>query len=77
MPWWRTGAQVTVVDNLSTGSLSNLSHLKDRITFIEADIRDRDQMLRAAENTEAIFHQAAVVSVPATVEDPVDSARCQ
>jgi UDP-glucose 4-epimerase len=70
-----SGCQVTVVDNLSTGRLANLSHLMGRVTFIEGDIRDRNRMLAAAGGVEVIFHQAAVVSVPATVETPVESAQ--
>ena len=35
------GCKVTVIDDLSTGSLSNLEHHKDRITFYRGDMRDR------------------------------------
>jgi len=68
------GSRVTVIDNLSTGHRTNLAHLADRIRFVEADIRDREKMLAAAAGADVVFHQAAVVSVPATVEDPVASA---
>jgi nucleoside-diphosphate-sugar epimerase len=68
------GCDVTVIDNLSTGHLSNLEHVKDRITFIRGDITDRELLMREARGCEVIFHQAAVVSVPQTVEQPVDSA---
>jgi UDP-glucose 4-epimerase len=65
---------VTVLDNLSTGHLSNLAHLKNRITFIEADIRDSATVMKASAGCDVIFHEAAVVSVPQTVQDPVASA---
>lgn len=65
---------VTVLDNLSTGQLSNLAHLKGRITFIEADIRDSGAVMRASDGCDVIFHEAAVVSVPQTVQEPVASA---
>jgi nucleoside-diphosphate-sugar epimerase len=68
------GCQVSVIDNLSTGRLSNLSHIKDRITFYKADIRDQETLEKAAKDCDIIFHQAAVVSVPKTVDNPVDSA---
>ena len=68
------GCEVAVLDNLSTGRLSNLSHIKDRITFYKADIRDRETLEKAARDCDVIFHQAAVVSVPRTVDNPVDSA---
>jgi nucleoside-diphosphate-sugar epimerase len=68
------GCQVTVLDDLSTGRLSNLSHVKEHITFHKVDIRDREILEEAAKHCDIIFHQAAVVSVPKTVDNPVDSA---
>jgi UDP-glucose 4-epimerase len=65
---------VTVVDNLSSGNLSNLEPLKDRITFYQGDIRQKDILEEAAEGCDVIFHLAAIVSVPQTVENPVESA---
>jgi UDP-glucose 4-epimerase len=66
--------KVTVVDNLSSGNLSNLEPLKDRITLYQADIRQGDILEEAAEGCDVIFHLAAVVSVPQTVENPVEAA---
>ena len=68
------GCEVVVIDDLSTGNFLNLEHIKDRITFYKGDIRDRDLLTKAADGCEVIFHQAAVVSVPQTVENPIDSA---
>jgi len=68
------GCEVVVIDDLSTGNLSNLEHIKDRITFYKGDIRDQDLLRKAADGCEVVFHQAAVVSVPQTVENPIDSA---
>jgi nucleoside-diphosphate-sugar epimerase len=68
------GCDVGVVDDLSTGRLSNLQHLQDRIEFCKGDIRDFDAMQRMASGCDAIFHLAAMVSVPQTVEDPVVSS---
>jgi nucleoside-diphosphate-sugar epimerase len=65
---------VTVLDNLSTGHLSNLKHSENRIKFYKGDIRDRDILIKASKDCDIIFHQAAVVSVPQTVDNPVDSA---
>jgi nucleoside-diphosphate-sugar epimerase len=65
---------VTVFDNLSTGHLSNLKYSENRITFYKADIRDQDILVKASKDCDIIFHQAAVVSVSQTVENPVDSA---
>ncbi|MDX9785251.1 MAG: SDR family oxidoreductase [Desulfobacterales bacterium] len=68
------GWGVTVLDNLSTGHLSNLARVKDKITFIEGDIRDSKAVKAAGKGCDVIFHQAAVVSVPQTVQMPVESA---
>jgi nucleoside-diphosphate-sugar epimerase len=70
----RADCNVTVLDNLSTGHLSNLKHIENRITFYKGDIRDQDILVKASKNCDIIFHQAAVVSVPQTVDNPVDSA---
>ena len=65
---------VTVLDNLSTGHLSNLRHIENRITFYEGDIQDQGILIKASKGCEFIFHQAAMASVPQTVENPVGSA---
>jgi len=69
-----SGCKVTVLDDLSTGRLSNLEHLKDNITFYKGDICNRETLDTAVKGCDVIFHQAAMVSVPQTVENPVDSA---
>ena len=68
------GIDVVVLDNLSTGSLANLSTIRDQIRFIEGDIRDRNTVERATEDQEVIFHLAAVASVTQSVDYPIDSA---
>ncbi len=68
------GCQVTVLDNLSTGSDLNLAAAMDQITFYNGDIRDRQMLEKAAEDCDVIFHLAAMVSVPQTIDDPVESA---
>jgi UDP-glucose 4-epimerase len=68
------GSEVTVVDNLSTGRIDNLSGILDSITFIEGDISDDAMLARALPGCDVVFHQAAVVSVTQTVENPVSSA---
>lgn len=68
------GCDVTVLDNLSTGSLANLEHVKDAIEFHEGDIQDRQIVDRVTEGRDIIFHEAAMVSAPKSVENPIDSA---
>ena len=65
------GDEVRVVDSFLTGKRENLAHVADRITLIEEDIRDADAMRRAAAGADFVFHQAALASVPRSVEDPV------
>ena len=61
------------VDNLTTGREGNLDALRthDDFTFHETDIRDADAMADATEGVDYVFHQAAVPSVPRSVDDPV------
>jgi len=67
------GHDVVVVDNFATGKRQNMADFIDRIEFIEGDIRDREVMDRAVAGCSAIFHEAALGSVPRSVEDPVTS----
>ena len=69
------GCQVVVLDDLSTGRLSNLKHNLDKITFHKGEICDRKSLENAVKDCDVIFHQAAMVSVPQTIEDPVGSAK--
>jgi UDP-glucose 4-epimerase len=67
------GCAVTVLDNLSTGHIENLSGVLDRITFIEGDILDDAILSRVLPGCDVVFHQAAIVSVTQTIENPVSS----
>ena len=64
------GANVTVLDNLATGSLKNLTHVQHQITFIKGDIRCFKTCLDATRDAFCIFHLAAQVSVPESMENP-------
>ena len=66
--------RVTVLDNLSSGHRENLANCRGDINFIEGDIRDEAVLARATTDCEVIFHLAALVSVPRSVENPVESA---
>ena len=69
----RRGDRVRVLDNLSTGNLANLAEVRDRIEFIEADLNDTAAVARAVEGVDSIFHEAALASVPRSVEKPLDT----
>jgi UDP-glucose 4-epimerase len=64
------GAKVTILDDLSTGSLENITSFKDHITFIHASIVDPQVCHQAVQGQQIIFHQAAYISVPGSVLAP-------
>lgn len=65
--------KVKVLDNLSTGYLSNLSEFKNNVNFefIEGDIRDLSTCRNACENIDYVSHHAALGSVPRSINDPI------
>ena len=67
------GDRVRVLDNLSTGFRSNLDHLRGGIEFIEGDITDPVTVGKALMGVDCVFHQAALASVPRSVEYPLDT----
>jgi UDP-N-acetylglucosamine 4-epimerase len=64
---------IICLDNLSTGKLSNIEHLLGRedFKFIEGDIRYLETCQQAAEGVDYILHQAALGSVPRSINDPI------
>jgi len=64
---------VRVLDNLSNGYKENIEHLLDnpRFDFMEGDIRDLGTCHNAVEGIEYVTHQAALGSVPRSIEDPI------
>ena len=69
----RSGARVRVIDNLSTGYQENLAEVGGEIDFINASIADAKALHRALENVELVFHEAAIPSVPRSVNQPVET----
>ena len=67
------GSSVTVLDNLLTGHIENLSHLMGhpKFSFIEGDIRDFETCRSAVKGCTHISHQAALGSVPRSIDDPL------
>jgi len=70
----RRGERVRVVDSLITGKRENLAHLP-QVEFLQGDLADIDVARRAVQGIEYVLHQAAIPSVPRSVEDPVTSNR--
>ena len=67
------GHQICGIDNLSTGRLENLAGIRDRIDFVEGDIRDLPLVQSVCHGVDFVLHQAARASVPRSVEDPLTS----
>lgn len=67
------GYNVRVLDNLSTGSLKNIEeHLNHPgFEFIEGDIADQSTLTKALEGAEVVFHEAALASIPDSIENPI------
>ena len=63
------GNDLRVIDNLSDGSLKNVPSDAE---FVEADIRDADALADAMDGVDVVFHEAAMVSVPESVNEPVE-----
>ena len=66
-------AEVRVLDDFSTGFARNLDSLLDRIELVEGDIRDAATCQAACRGCRFVLHQAALGSVPRSIEDPATS----
>lgn len=68
-------SEIRVLDNLSTGHYSNIEIFVDnnKVKFIEGDIRNVDTCVEAVEGVDIVCHQAALGSVPRSIQDPITS----
>lgn len=69
----KLGAKVTCLDNLSTGFKHNITPLlgNPNFCFVEADIRNLEACMSACKDQDYILHQAALGSVPRSINDPI------
>ena len=67
------GENVRIIDNISTGKRKNIQPFLDKIEFFEESISDFDSCLKAVSDMDFILHQAAIPSVPRSVENPLRS----
>ncbi len=69
------GNQITCLDNFSTGKEKNIEHLisKSNFSLIEGDIRNLDDCQKACKDVDYVLHQAALGSVPRSINDPITS----
>jgi UDP-glucose 4-epimerase len=66
------GADVRVLDNFSSGKRENLSGLVGKLEVLEGDVRDQAMLDKAVRDVNVVFHEAAFVSVPESMEKPQD-----
>src|SRR5215210_3326923 len=69
----REGHDVRVLDNFSTGRRDNLEHLLEDIDVVEGDICSYERAHHAVRGCDVVLHQAALPSVPRSVQDPLTS----
>ena len=67
------GHEVTVLDNLFTGHRRNIEGDRRGVRFVEGDVRSLATVEECAHGCDVVFHQAAIVSVPFSVERPQES----
>ena len=67
------GHQVTVLDNFSTGSKTNISHLVGKITVVDGDIRNVELINQLTQDSDLVLHMAAAVGVNTILESPLES----
>jgi UDP-glucose 4-epimerase len=67
------GDAVTILDNMSTGSASNIAHLEGTIEIIKGDIRDVATVEKAMANADLVLHMAAALGVNTILESPIES----
>lgn len=67
------GDEVVVIDNFLTGNEKNIAEIINQIHFIRGDLNSPELLKKAFKDVEVIFHQAALPSVPRSIQDPVSS----
>ena len=69
----RDGDRVRVLDNFATGRRENLEPVLDEIELVEGDIQSYERVHTAVRGCEVVYHQAALPSVPRSIQDPLTS----
>ena len=67
------GKEVTILDNLSTGSEKNIAHLGGKIRVIQGDIRNQDLVESLIKDCDVVLHMAAALGVENILENPIES----
>lgn len=69
----KQGAKVKIIDNFITGFRENLEEISGDFEFIEGDLNSNEKVRAALEDVEIVFHQAALPSVPRSVDNPAET----
>src|SRR5690349_4859489 len=69
----KQGAEVAIIDSLVTGFRENLDEISGEFEFIEGDINDDRALEKALQSVDVVFHQAALPSVPRSVDNPSET----
>jgi UDP-glucose 4-epimerase len=69
----KEGHQVSILDNMSTGSAANIAHIKDQIEIHQGDIRDLALVEKAMAPADLVLHMAAALGVNTILENPIES----
>jgi len=67
------GHEVSILDNLSTGSEKNIAHLKKQVKVHQGDIRDKELVEKLTKNSDLVLHMAAALGVNKILENPIES----
>jgi UDP-glucose 4-epimerase len=67
------GDEVTILDNMSTGSRTNIAHLEGKVTVHEGDIRDEDLVEKLVSESDLVLHMAAALGVKNIMEHTIES----
>jgi UDP-glucose 4-epimerase len=69
----KSGNNVSILDNLSTGSQKNIQHLQDKIKIYKGDIRDKGLVENLTKSSDLVLHLAASLGVDNILENPIES----
>ena len=69
----RQGKRVRIFDNLSTGNLTHMANFREKVEFLRGDVRAFEDCQKAVKDADYVIHQAAIRSVPKSVDRPIDS----
>jgi UDP-glucose 4-epimerase len=71
----KSGANVTIYDNFTTGSMENIKHLSNEINIIHGDILDYKNLEKVTQNIDIISHQAAQLEITKCMDNPIEDLK--